>query len=609
MKLQGFKLISLLASGIVLLASPSAFAASSADMNKTLRYYFRAAETAFDPAKYSDAYSDSVMLQIFEALYDYDYLARPLKLRPKTAAALPEMSPDGKTFIIKLKPGIFFADDPAFGGKKRELVAQDYVYSLQRTVDTNNRGAPWDFMLKGKVIGLDAKIEAGTKTSKFDYDKPIEGLKALDKYTLQIKLTKSDFNMPYILAAPATSAVAREVIEKYGDDAEAHPVGTGPYKLRSWQRRNRIVLEANPDFRGEVYKPEPGATGIDPVALKEIQGKTFPRIGVIDIRIIETPQSAWLSFDDGGLDIGAEIGFNYASTVAPGNKLAPKYAQRGWQYYREVSPSIQVKMFNMDDPVVGGYTPEKVALRRAFVMAFNTAKNIWILKNGQAVEANSPIPPPVIGYDPNFVNELGAYNPAKANALLDVFGYKDCDGDGWREAPGCKPLNIEYLTSIGADSRDEEELVQKTWAAIKIRSGVKKVQFPDLVSARNNGQYQQSVFVWSADYPDAENFMQLLYGPNAGPANNARFKLDAFDALYREIASMAESPERDDKLRQMSRLTAAYAPWAYEFHTTFTYLAQPWVQGYRPHPDQFPHFMYLDIDLDKRAAVLGNQPH
>lgn len=580
--------------------------AQSADMNKTLHYYFRAAEAGFDPAKYSDHYSDVIIHDIFESLYDYDYLARPVKLRLRTAASYPQ-STDGKTYVIKIKPGIYFTDDPAFGGKRRELTAQDYVYSMQRMVDPGNRGAPWDFLFKGKISGIDAKIEAANKTGKFNYDKPIPGLTALDRYTLQIKLDRPDFNMPYILAMPNTGAVAREVVEKYGDDVDAHPIGTGAYKLKLWQRRNRIVLEANPDFRGERYESSPGATGIDPVALKELQGKTFPRIGNIDIRIIETPQSAWLAYGDGGLDIMAELDPSYVSTIARDGQLLPKYAQRGWQYYRMAQPINQSKMFNMDDPVVGGYTPEKVALRRAFALAFDNAKDIWVLKNGQATEEQSPMAPEITGYEASFKNTLHEYSPAKGNAMLDLFGYKDCDGDGWREAPGCKPLSITYLTSIGKDDRDDETLVQNTWTALHIKSNIKKVQFPDLVSARNNGTYQLAVFVWNADYPDAENFMQLLYGPNAGPANNARFKNDEFDRLYLEIASMPDSPERNAKLRRMSRIVAAYAPWVYEFHTQYSYVAQPWVSGYRPFPLDFPYFIYMDIDLKKREAMLGKQ--
>lgn len=604
MKLATFAGLACLVAG---LASPAA--AQSADMNKVLRYYFRAPEAGFDPAKYTDHYSNNVNFTIFEALYEYDYLARPMKLVPKVAEALPQMSADGKQYTVRLKKGIYFSDDPAFGGKKRELTAQDFVYCLQRIVDPANRGAPWDFILKGKLIGLDEKIEAANKKGgKFDYDKPFEGIKALDRYTLQFNLKRPDFLIPQILAMPATSGMAREVIEKYGEDVDAHPVGTGAYQLRTWERRNRIVLEANPNYRGYRYEPVAGGQNIDPAMVKALQGKTFPQAGVIDIRIIESPQSAWLAFDDGGLDIMAELGSNLANTVAPGGTLAPKYQKLHWQHFRELSQSVQWKMFNMEDPMVGGYKPEQVALRRAFSLAFNSAWNNWIVQMGAVEQSHSPIGPNVTGFDPKFRNALLRYDPARANAMLDVFGYKDCDGDGYREAPGCKPLKITYLTSIGKDTRDDEEHVLATWNRIKIKSDVKKVQFPDLVNARQNGKYQMAYGAWNADYPDAENFMQLLYGPNSGPANESRFRNAEFDKLYEEIASSPDSEARNEKLRQMSRIVAAYAPWMLEFSKVDTFLSQPWVQGYVPHPDQFPHFLMWDIDMAQRLQRLGQQP-
>ncbi|WP_179958311.1 ABC transporter substrate-binding protein [Chitinimonas arctica] len=578
-------------------------------MNKVLRYYFRAPEAGFDPAKYTDHYSNNINYTIFESLYDYDYLARPMKLVPKVADGMPQMSPDGMQYTIRLKKGIYFSDDPAFGGKKRELVASDFVFALQRVVDPANRGAPWDFILKGKLIGLDEKIAAAQKKgAKFDYDKPFEGIKALDRYTLQFNLKRPDFLLPQILAMPAAGGVAREVLAKYGEESDAHPVGTGAYKLRTWERRTRIILEANPNYRGHTYTPAPGAVGVNPELAAQLSGKTFPRVGVIDIRIIESPQSAWLAFDDGGLDIMAELGSNFANMVAPGGQLAPKYAKHGWRYYRSLSTSVQWKMFNMEDPVVGGYKPEQVALRRAFTLAFNSAWNNWVVQMGLVEQAHSPVSPNVIGYDPKFRNAFLKFDPARGNAMLDVFGYKDCDGDGYRELPGCKPLEIAYLTSTGKDTRDDEEHVQATWRRLKVKSDVKKMQFPDLVNARQNGKYQMAYGAWNADYPDAENFMQLLYGPNSGPANESRFRNGQFDMLYEQIASMPDSETRNDKLRQMSRIVGAYAPWMYEFNKLDTFVTQPWVNGYLPHPDNFPHFANWDIDMDQRLKVLGTQP-
>lgn len=588
---------SLLSPGVTLSAAP--------DMNKTLHYYFEAPETGFDPAQVSDHYSLEVIGSIFEPLLAYDYLARPQKLVPNTTTGLPEIRDGGRLFVFKIKPGIYFADSPAFGGKRRELTAHDYVYSLQRLVDPTGK-APWDFMLKGKVIGLDEKIALAKKTGKFDYDRPVAGLRASGRYTLTIQLKRPDFNMPYILAAPCTGAVAREVVEKYGNDIDANPVGTGAYQLRSWKRQTRIVLEANPNYRGATYRPAAGAQGIEQYLLKELEGREFPQIGVIDIRIIELGQAAWLSFDAGDLDILQRMSSEFVKVATPGGTLNKKLKERGVHHFRQPESDITYIQFNMEDPVVGGYTHEKIALRRALSMSYNQLKEVFIVRNGEALPAQSPLAPQIVGYDPNFKNVLGQFNPARANALLDLFGYKDCDADGWRELPDCAPLQISYLTSTSG-SRDLEELLQKGTNSIGIRLQIKKMPFPDVVKSRQGGTYQIAGAAWGADYPDAENFMQLLYGPNAGPANESRFRLKKFDELYEFIASHPDSPERNEKLREMSRLVAAYAPWMVNTNRIFNHLSQSWVIGYKPFPGGFGRFMYYDIDTEKRAAFKSNR--
>jgi ABC-type transport system substrate-binding protein len=207
------KLIRCVRAAAVVLSLAAPHLVVAADMNKVLHAYLRGTETGFDPAKYSDHGSVEIYRNMFEPLLDYDYLARPQQLVPNTATALPEITEGGRRYTFHIKPGIYFQDDPAFKGKKRELIAQDYVYSLQRLVDQANRGAPWDFLFKGKIVGLDDKIAEAKKTGKFDYDKPIEGFKAIDRYTFQVNLTRPDYLISQMLGAPATGAVAREVIE------------------------------------------------------------------------------------------------------------------------------------------------------------------------------------------------------------------------------------------------------------------------------------------------------------------------------------------------------------------------------------------------------------
>jgi len=222
-----------------------------ADPDKVLRTIFPVAETGFDPAGSRDLYSHAIVEVVFERLYGYDYLASPAKIIPQTADGLPEISPDGKTYTIKLKRGIYFTPDEAFKGKKRELTMNDYVYSIKRLLDPRIASSH-SWLFEGKIVGLDDLTAKAKKTGKFDYEAKVEGIEVLDKYTLRLHLTRPDFNLPMILAYVATSAVAREVVEQYQDLqglVMANPVGTGPYKLTEWVRGSKMVLDAKPDYR------------------------------------------------------------------------------------------------------------------------------------------------------------------------------------------------------------------------------------------------------------------------------------------------------------------------------------------------------------------------
>ena len=220
-------------------------AVAAADPNKVLRVASPDIET-LDPHQYNDSPSFNVISAIFEGLYEYDYLVSPAKLNPVGAAALPEITDGGKTWTIRVKPGIRFTDDPAFRGKPREVTADDWVYSLKRWLNPNLRRGG-DPIVADLIDGARLVVDAARKGGAFDYDKPIAGLRALDRYTVQLKLKEP--NYPNIEQFLTTCAVAREVVDAAAGDIRARPVGTGPYRLREWKRGSRVVLDANPAYR------------------------------------------------------------------------------------------------------------------------------------------------------------------------------------------------------------------------------------------------------------------------------------------------------------------------------------------------------------------------
>jgi oligopeptide transport system substrate-binding protein len=305
-----------------------ATSARAADLDKVLHWEFRAAETGFDPGKVTDYYSNTVIEAVFERLLTYDYLARPPKLVPEAAEGMPQISDNGKTYLFRIRKGAYFAPDPAFKGVKRELTAEDVAYSIKRHMDPKNRSY-WQWLVDGKIVGLDELAQkAKVGATGLDYDARIPGLEVVDKYTLRIRLTRTDYNFTYILAMPAMSIVAREVIDAYGEDSNAHPVGTGPYMLTRWARASKISLEANPSYHGFVWSFQPGNDPGDKEIVDRMKGKKMPVIGRIEISVIEEEQSRWLAFQRGELDILLLPG-TFAPVAMPANKLSPELARRG----------------------------------------------------------------------------------------------------------------------------------------------------------------------------------------------------------------------------------------------------------------------------------------
>jgi len=582
---------------VVLFAS--SFSAAAADSGKVLRTAFSIAESSFDPVLAYDAASNSVVEEISESMLEYEYLARPVKLAPLTLERLPEVSDRGATYLCRVRKGIFFAADPAFKGKPRELVAADYAYSLKRLLDPALR-SPWTWVGEGKLIGGDELQAAAKKTGKLDYDAPIAGLEIIDRYTLRIRLKQPDYTFLYVLAMPASAAVAREVIDAYGNDAGAHPVGTGPYLLKEYKRSSRIVLEANPQFRKFVFDEPAPANKSDAAIARALKGRVLPAIGRIEISVIEEQQPRWLAFLKREVDYLQPFPLGFVGELLDNGKLKPALAAKGIYHELLLRPNTWRAYFNMEDPVVGGYTPEKIALRRAIGMAFNTGEFIRVLFMGRAVPAQGPIPPDIAGYDPDHKTQAQAYDPAAARALLERFGYKDRDGDGYRELPDGKPLIIEQWSSPTSRAREYDELWKKSMDAIGIRMVFKKDKVPELRKMARAGKLQMRQDGWQADYPDAENFMQNLYGPNIGQTNDSRFKLPEFDRLYEESRKLPDSPERTKLYDRMTDLVVAYAPWRLTHHLLEDHVIQPWVIGYKPHPIRSDIWMYLDIDESKR---------
>ena len=578
-------------------------AASAAEPVKVLRYAIRAAETGFDPPQISDLYSRTLVANMFDALYAYEFLARPVRLRPNTAQALPEASDDFKTFTIRLRPGIWFNDDPAFKGAKRELVAADYVYSIKRHFDPRWKSNSYATLANNRILGLEELREASIKGRKpFDYDTSAEGLRTLDRYTIQFKLAQPNPRFADELSDPAiTGAMAREVVEFYADKIMEHPVGTGPFRLASWTRSSLIVFEKNPNYRNEFYDEEaPAEDPLAQAAAAALKGRKLPMVDRVEVSVIEQPQPRWLAFLNREMDVIVQLPEDFINVAMPNNRIAPNLARRGIYDLRYLNNEVAVSYFAMENPVVGGYTPGRVALRRAIALAVNVEEEIRVVRRGQAIVAQSIVGPNVWGYDPAFKSTMGEFDRARAKALLDLNGYIDRDGDGWREQPDGSPLVLEYATQPDDTSRQLITQWKKNMDAIGIRIVFKTAQWPENLKASRVGRLMMWGVAWSGG-PDGEQFLRMGQSTGKGQSNHARFDLPEYDRLFDLQRRLPNGPERLQVMTEMKKLTVAYMPYKAHVHRIWTDLAQPWVVGYHRNVFLREWWRYVDIDLAEQA--------
>ncbi|HEY5898804.1 MAG TPA: ABC transporter substrate-binding protein [Burkholderiales bacterium] len=586
----------------VLLSAAGVAAAANAE--KILRVTFQAAETGFDPVRVHDYYSGSVIEAIYDTLLSYDYLARPAKLVPNSAEAMPQVSADRRTYTFHLRKGIYFADDPAFKGRKRELTAQDYAYSIRRFFDPKYR-SPYAFLFTGKIVGLDELGDKAKQTGRFDYDSPVAGLQTPDRYTLVIRLKEPDVNFNYVLSFPLTGAVAREVIDTYGEESPSHPVGSGAFYLKRYVRSSKIVLAKNPAYRGLVWDSEPGDNPRFKKIAERMKGKRLPLLDGVEISIMEETQSRWLAFQRGETDIEYQLWEVSPTFMTDDGRLRPEFARRGIQLDRTIDPEITYLAFNMQDQIggvpnpVGGFGKERIALRRAIAMAYRLDDQIRIIRKAQAVRAQYPIPPGVAGHDPQFRSSI-PYDPRAANALLERYGYKK-GADGYRHQPDGQPLVIRYTSTPTERDRQFDELMKRSLDSIGVRMDIEKARFPEYLKLQKQCRVMMSIAAWIADYPDGDNFMQLLYGPNTGESNNSCYRSKEYDRRYEKSRTLPDGPERDRLYHEMTRLMEVDTVWLLGDSRIRNALQQPNVIGFTKHPVLHAEWLYLDLDPDLTA--------
>ncbi len=508
--------------------------------------------SSLDPAQAANIYANHVMITVYDTLYAYKYLARPYALKPNLADGWPDISADGLTYTIRLKRGVRFVDDPAFpGGHGREVVAADLVYSIKRHFDpaTRPQGA---WLWQGRIAGLEEWKLAGS-----DYDAEATGLRALDSHTLQIVLIRPYPQLLDTLAQGYAAVVPREAVEHYGREFAIHPVGSGPFRVVTYDTA-RIVMDRNPGFRQEPV--DLAAEGYDPATqsqyrLERIAGRSPPFVDRIEIHFINETSARWNSFTKGDeiqyVTVPSEQVDGILASKRP-IRLKPEYASR-YQLLAGLEAGFVFQAFNLDAPDFGySDDPERAernhALRCAIIKAFD-----WKARNdsfyaGIAQVFPGIIVPVVPEFDAGLSRESITRDVAGARRLLAEHG--------WTAAN--LPV-LAYGTTSGVINRLNYE---------QFRAWLKEIGYPpdkvvirqyatfgDLSRAWKQRELPWVAKGWGLDYPDAENTLQLFYGPNGSPgSNDANYLNPEYDRLFERASVMLPSPERTQLYQRMNRM-------------------------------------------------------
>ena len=518
---------------------------------KIYRHAMDGAPGSLDPAQAASIYADFLVVNLYDTLYRYKYLARPYELQPNLATTMPVVSEDGLRLTIHIRKGVYFIDDPVFeGGLGREVIAQDFVYSIKRHFDPDTR-AQGAWLWQNKIEGLDQWKAAGS-----DHTQEVSGLRAIDDHTIQITLTRPFPQLVHTLTQGYAAIVAREAVEEYGQALSNHPVGSGPFQLVS-RDTIRAVLTKNPDFRAEPFDLE--NEGYDPatqgaLGLEALQGRTPPFVDQLEIEFVAEGAARWNAFSAGELHY-IKVPVSQFDTILSQRdplKLSPEF-DGVYHFEADAEAGFIYTNFNMADDRIGYHADpaqnqRNRALRCAMVKAFDWKKRNEIFFYGIGRVFPGIIPTGVAEFDADGDHTYIQRDLQAARDLLKA--------NGWNEET-LPVLDYGFPNSVTERQVFEQFrsfMMEMGYPAEKIRPMI-FATYGDYQRAYSQGKVTLINTSWTMDYPDMENIMQLYYGPNGAPgSNSASYNNPVYDRLYESSATLNESPERTRIYREMNQL-------------------------------------------------------
>jgi oligopeptide transport system substrate-binding protein len=550
----------------------------------------------FDPVTSADVPSALAIYKVYEGLYEYEYLERPYRARPQLAEAMPEVSPDGLTYTFRLKKGIKFIDDPCFpDGKGREVTAGDFVYSWKRVADVRTKSNCY-WIFEGRVVGIE-EFHRKSMEGEVDYSGPVEGIQALDRYTLQVKLLKPYPQLIWILTMSYTFVVPREAVEYYGEEFLNHPVGTGSYVVSEWKYRNyRIIYRRNPTYHGDFY-PTHGEPGDREKGLLDDAGKPVPLIDEVTQYVVSDNSTEWLMFLEGRLAAAGISRDNFSAVITPQRDLTSELKAKGIRL--ETAPELWTEYigFNMEDPVVGlSKDPKTDAKHRKLrqALAHTIDSEQWIeFYNRRLRPATSVVPPGIAGHD-EAAPPRYPFDSKRARQLLAEAGYPD----GIDPKTGRRlTLTIELRNASEPEERQSFDLLASFIRAIGVELRPSYNNWPEFLKKMERKQQQMFRLGWVADYPDAENYLQLFTTKSISPGpNHTNYSNPAFDKLYERATTMPDSPARTELYKKLADMVMEDSPWILLDYPLAFGLQQNWLKNYKFHAFPYANMKFYKTD-------------
>ena len=549
---------------------------------------------SLDPVEGSTTYDNMACAQFYETLLINKY-ADPYTLEPLLLAEMPESDDGGKTWRFKLKEGVTFQDNECFpNGEGRRVVTDDVFYSLKRIADDEYQLENW-WLLKDTILGFNEYQEEQNAAEEFDYDAPVEGFRKINDREFEIELTQPVYRFLYILGMFQTSIVPHEAVEYYGEDFSRNPVGTGPFILDSWVPKQSLTADVNPEYHA-VHYPERSEWSRADMRdrLHRAAGERVPFVDRIEFTMFPQMQPMWLQFNSGNLDY-TQVPEEYYTEAfdRSSEQLNNKFLQRGVRAHSNKLLDFTFRGFNMEDDLLGGYSPEKIALRRAISYAIDLDEINETFYNGRRIIYDGPIPPGLDGHPENGRSPAAARgrNIAKSREMLEEAGYPDGEG-----LP-----SIRFYSNQNAISQKVAELVERQLEEVNIDFEPVFLDFSTLIDNVNKKKAPMFGFAWSSDYPDAENNLALFYGPNESPgSNHYNYKREEYDRMYEKILTMRPGPERTAIYEEMRDMVLRDCAYVGGMARERFYLINPWLKNCKPTERYYAWFKFLDVDDSER---------